>query len=228
MKSNIIKRWEIGDCFIAKINSTKYSDYNDKFLIVIVSGYYQFKNNDERSIYPTAYLKISDKEVKTQQDIEDAEFIIYDQIPWSWRYLPYSGLISVEELKKERDKTKLYPDEYFFLKEYQVKIFPCRISNSILKSYEYLYYPNFKRPNDEFFHWQDGLKNYFQGILMSTPWCLDIIIQRYRRYNLRRWSFYQLPLEEMVEHKESLTPIYAKYYESFIENYDEDSDLIKK
>lgn len=60
---------------------------------------------------------------------------------------------------------------------------------------------------------------------MSTPWCLDIIIQRYRRYNLRKWVFYQLPLEEMVEHRESLTPIYEKYYENFIKNYDEDSDL---
>lgn len=152
MKSNIIKKWEIGDCFIAKINSTKYTEYNDKFLIIIVSGYYQLRTNDEKSIYPTAYLKISNKEVKTTEDVEDAEFIIYDQIPWSWRYLPYSGLIPDDVLRKERDKVELYPDEYYFLREYQVKVFPCRLKNSILSSYEYLYYPNFKKPKDEFFH----------------------------------------------------------------------------
>lgn len=228
MKSNIVKKWEIGDCFISKIESTKYTDYNDKYLIVIVSGYYQLDRRNEKSIYPTAYLKLSNKEVKTKQDIDDAEFIIYTQIPWSWRYLPYSGLIDDAELRKERDKTKLYPDEYYYLKEYQVNIFPCRIQKGILKSYEYIQYIDFKKPKDEFFHWQNGLKNYFQGILMSTSWCLDRIISKYRRFNLRRWAFYQIPLEEMIEHKESLTPIYEKYYESFIKDYDEDSDLKKQ
>lgn len=227
MKSNIIKKWEIGDCFISKIESTKYIDYNDKYLIVIISGYYQFDLKNEKSIYPTAYLKISSKEVKSFQDIDDAEFIIYDKIPWSWRYLPYSGLKSDDELRKERDKIKLYPDEYYFLNEYQVKVLPCRLKNSILKSYEYIQYFDFKKPKDEFFHWQIGLKNYFQGILMSTPWCLDIIIERYRRYNLRKWVFYQLPLEEMIKHKDSLTPIYNKYYENFIKDYDENSDINK-
>ena len=57
---------------------------------------------------------------------------------------------------------------------------------------------------------------------MSTPRCLEILIQRYRRYNLRKSVFYQLPKEEMVKHKDSLTPIYQKYYKSFMENYDED------
>ncbi len=220
MLSKILTKWQVGDCFITKINSTKYPEYNDKFLIIIVSGHYQYNSR----IYPTAYMKLSNKEVKTQQDIDNAEFIIYDQIPWSWRYLPYSGLISDEELIKERDKTKLYPDEYYFLKEYQVNILPCRIKNSILNSCEYLYYHDFKKPKDEFFHWQEGLNNYFQCILMSTPWCLDLIIENYRRYNLRKWVFYQLPLEEMIEHKESLTPIYEKYYENFMANYDENSD----
>lgn len=61
MRSNIIKKWEIGDYFISKIKSTKYPGYNDKYLIVIVSGYYQFDLKDEKSVYPTSYLKISDK-----------------------------------------------------------------------------------------------------------------------------------------------------------------------
>ncbi len=134
----------------------------------------------------------------------------------------YSGLISDEELRKERDKTKLYPDDYYFLREYQVNVLPCRLKNSILSTYDYIYYPDFKTPKDEFFHWQNGLKNYFQCFLMSTPWCLEILIQRYRRYNLRKSVFYQLPKEEMVKHKDSLTPIYQKYYKSFMENYDED------
>lgn len=225
MKSNIIKRWEIGDCFISKIESTKYPNYNDKYLIIIVSGHYQYNLNDENSIYPTAYLKLSNKEVKTYQDIDNAEFIIYDQIPWSWRYLPYSGLVDDTELRKERDKTKLYPDDYYFLKEYQVNILPCRIPKSILKSCEYIKYLDFKKPKDEFFHWQNGLKNYFQCVLMSTSWCIDLIIENYRRHNLRRSVFYQLPKKEMVEHRESLSPIYEKYYESFMKDYNENSDL---
>lgn len=225
MKSNIIKNWDVGDCFISKIESTKYPNYNDKYLIVIVSGYYQYDLNDEKSIYPTAYLKLSNKEVKTCQDIDNAEFIIYCQIPWSWRYLPYSGLVDDAELRKERDKTKLYPDDYYFLREYQVNILPCRIKNSILKDYEYIQYFDFKKPKDEFFHWQDGLKNYFQCVLISKLWSLDLIIERYRRYNLRKSVFYQLPKEEMIEHRESLSPIYEKYYESFMKDYNENSDL---
>jgi len=222
MKSNIVKRWEKGDCYITKIKCDKYPEYNDKYLIIVVSGHYQYSVKDENSIYPTAYLKISNKQVKTAQDIEEAEFVIYDLIPWSWRYLPYSGLVSDEELRKERDKTKLYPDDYYFLREYQVNVLPCRLKNSILSTYDYIYYPDFKTPKDEFFHWQNGLKNYFQCFLMSTPWCLEILIQRYRRYNLRKSVFYQLPKEEMVKHKDSLTPIYQKYYESFMKDYHED------
>ena len=75
MLSKILTKWQVGDCFITKINSTKYPEFNDKFLIIIVSGHYQYNSR----IYPTAYLKLSNKEVKTQQDIDNAEFIIYDQ-----------------------------------------------------------------------------------------------------------------------------------------------------
>lgn len=75
----------------------------------------------------------------------------------------------------------MYPDDYYFLREYQIKILPCRLKNSILKSYEYIQYLDFKKPKDE-----------------------------------------------TVEHKDSLTLIYEKYYESFIKNYNEESDLDKK
>jgi len=198
------------------------TEYNDKYLIFITTSYYRYDQNYERSIYPIVYLKLSSKKVKTPQDIDDAEFIIINEVPWSWRYLPYSGLIDDDELRKERDKTKLYPNDYYFLTEYQLKIFPDKNNKEFIKDCDYIRHPDFKKPEGEYFHWQDGLVNHFQGYVLPLPWFFDQMIGNYRRYNLRKSVFYQLPKEEMVKHKDSLTPIYQKYYKSFMENYNED------
>lgn len=220
-KKTSIKNWEIGDCFVKKLESEKYPEYNDKYLIVICSGYYQYSKFDEKSIYPTVYLKISNKEIKTIEDIEIADFVIFEKIHWSLRYLPYSGLISDAELEAIRDKTKLFPDDYYFLNEYQVDIFPNRENKIFVENSQYFYYPEFKKPHDEYFHWKEGLITHFQGIFLSL-WNIDLIIRYYRKNNLRKWAFYQLPREEMVKCKDSLKPIYEKYYEDFISKYNMD------
>lgn len=220
-KKTNIKNWEIGDSFVKKIESDKYPDYNDKYLIVICSGYYQYSKFNDKSIYPTVYLKISSKKIQTTEDINDAEFIIYNKIHWSWRYLPYSGLISDAELEAIRDKTELFPDDYYYLNEYQVDIFPSRENKTFIENSQYFQFPEFKKPLDEYFHWRDGLTTNFQGTFFSS-WKIDLMIRAYRRNNLRKWAFYQLPREEMVKCKDSLKPIYDKYYEDFIESYNMD------
>lgn len=195
----------------------KYKNY---YLIFICSGYYTCYN--EKDIRPNVYLKLSKKKIDSLKDIDNSEFITYLNIHWSLRYLPYNGKIKDEDLRKERDKVKLYPDDYYFLHEYQVHLFPSRRNNQIVRESQYYFFPNFKRPKDEFYHWENGIKNYFQGIILGNPWEFKLILAAYERNNLRRGVFYQLPKDEMVRCKDDLSPIYEKYYDSFIKDYDED------
>ena len=83
-------------------------------------------------------------------------------------------------------------------------------------------HPNFKKPTDEYFHWKSEEKDNFQMCLLTTPWAIDDILRNYRLNNLRKSVFYQLPREEMEAHKDNLRPIYDKYYESFMKDYNFD------
>lgn len=221
MKNKLnIQNWEVGDCFIKKIYSEKYPQYNNKYLIIICSGHYQFSNNKRK--LPNAYLKLSDKAINNQSDIDEAEFIIYLKVPWSWRYLPYNGNIDADELEKERDKIELFPDEYWFLNEYQVDIGPSRKNKDFLLECQFIAHPNFIKPSDEYFHWKSEEKDNFQMCCLDTPWVIDDILKHYQLNNLRKSVFYQLPKEEMETHKDNLRPIYEKYYVSFMKNYNPD------
>lgn len=225
MNKSIITNWEIGDCFVKQIDATiypeynVYPEYNNKYLIVICSGYYQFSNN--KRLLPTLYLKLSNKPVTSQKDIDDAEFVIWDKIPWCMRYWPYSGLESQASLEARRDKTILYPDDYGFLTEYQVMLFPSRQNKIFFEGCDYYKYVSFKKPLDEFLHWRDNTKVNFQGISIFTPFFYKLLIEKYRLYNLRKWVFYQLPREEVLASKDNFSLIQRKY-SKFIHDYKED------
>lgn len=223
MKDNI-KNWEIGDCFIKKIETEKYPEYNGKYLLLICSGYYNYNNNNNNNkrMLPNVYIKLSNKEVTTTNDIDEAEFVISLKIHWSLRFLPYSGLVPDEILEKERSKIQLYPDEYWFLTEYQSKLAPSRKNKEFIKDCKYIRHINFKRPEDEFYHWMTNQNNHFQMVVLPTKWAIDLILKNYREFNLRKSVFYQIPLEEMAKCKNDLTPIYQKYYTTFMEKYNPD------
>lgn len=212
-----ITNWEIGDCFVTPIKSQRFPQYNDRYLIIICCDYYEFTGRKKN--YPLVYYKISKKEVNSEKDIDDAEFYIRDLIHMGLRYLPYSGLIDYRELEKERDKVKLYPDEYGFLKEYRINIFPNKNNKEFIRNCKYIKYENFERPKEEFFHWQDGLKNYFQGDILTVEWFFDKLMYWYQINNERKLVYYHFPLEEMQQYRDkSLYPLIVKY-KDFMDEY---------
>ena len=221
-KKTCIRNWEVGDCFICKMRCKVYTEYNDKYLILIVGSHYKY--SDRKSLYPNVYLKLSDKKIEIFEDIDNAEFIIIDEYHWCERFLPYSGKISTKKLIEERSKVKLYPDEYGFLKEYQLNIYSSKKDKEFIEQCDYMRYEDFKRPEDEFFHWQDEYEDNFQGDILTVPWFFDSLIDnKYRFYNLRESVFYHLPLEDMQAAKDSLAPIYDKYFE-FMHEYSKKLD----
>lgn len=217
VNKGVITNWEIGDCFITPIKSEKYPKYNDKYLIIICCDYYEYP--DRKKPYPLVYFKISDKEVNSEKDIDDAEYFISTLIHMSMRYFPFSGLIDEKTDIENKKKVKVYPDEYGFLKEYRVMIFPSRKNKDFIKNCKYIKYENFQRPKDEFFHWQKGLINYFQGYNITVDWLFDRIMYWYQINNEKKLVYYHFPLEEMQQYKDSsLLPLIIKY-KDFMEEY---------
>lgn len=224
-KNGNIKTWDIGDCFIKKIKSEDYPLYNNKYLIIIVSGFYEYEEN---KIYPNVYIKISDKPINNIDDINNSEFVVVNEVHWSMRNLPLLGGLTHEEFIQLRSSVELFPDEYGFLKEYQLCVSPSKFNRTYLNNTEYIIidFSKLKKPNDEFLHWQDGLENDFQSVIFEENKVDNKIIRLYRRFNLRKWCYYQIPLEDMQVAKNGLRIIYEKYND-FLESYDEDIDNTK-
>lgn len=208
MNKENITNWEIGDCFITPIKSKDYPQYNDRYLIIICCDYYEY--TEKRKPCPLAYLKISNKEVNSEKDIDEAEYIISEAIHMGIRFFPIHGMDTKADIEKKK-KVKVYPDEYGFVKEYRVMVFPNKNNKEFIKNCKYMKYENFQRPKEEFFHWQNGLKSYFRGVVLSVEWFFDRIMHWYRLYNLRLLGYYHLPLEEMQQHEDSLLPLVIKY-----------------
>lgn len=218
-----ITNWEIGDCFITQMKSEEFPEYNNYYLIIICCDYYEF-SPERKKLYPITYFKLSKKEVKSPKDIDEAEFVISLTTHMSCRFLPFSGLIDNQELIKIREKVKVYPDEYGFLREYRTKIYPKRKNANFIKNCKYIKYENFERPKDEFFHWQEGTKNYYQGEVITVDWFFDNVVRNYEWYNLRKQVYYHLPLEEMQQYfDKSMYPLIVKY-KDFIDEYEKNND----
>lgn len=96
---------------------------------------------------------------------------------WTWRYLPWLGSIDPKVLKEERDKVKLYPDEYGFLHEYQLNVMGPRKSKPFIENTMYLqfYFDKIEKPKDEYWHWKTNDTSYFQLVCFYLPWEINII-----------------------------------------------------
>lgn len=202
---------EENDIYLYKIKN--YNDeYNGKYLIFIKAKVVDFDTNDIKeyvSNYPMFRVKMTKTKKKptTIEDIENAEYIKIYFKHYYERFLPYSGLEKVTDIKKRREKVKFYPDEYNYLYIYCFGLF-IKIKD-FKKEFEYFGNYLVSLPKKEYIPFGD---NFY---LLSV----DKVINSFKFYNNKELKdIFTKEGQEIVEKN-------AKEFIELIEQWFKDNNL---
>lgn len=87
-------------------------EYNGRYIIIIKCSIASWNDNINKRLFRFKITK--DKKIPKLEEIDDLEYIITHFQHELEKYFPGEG-IPFEELRKKRDKVKVYPDKYGYL-----------------------------------------------------------------------------------------------------------------
>lgn len=188
LKTNY-KEWLEGDTFALEIKEAD-KEFNGKYLILIKckvkdydTGEYWDDNNGKDSFFRFKITK--DKTLpKTQEEVEQLEFVKVSFRLFEERYLPYDGRMTIKELIKNRSKVEFYPDEYGFIYTYIESI---HIRNNA-DCEKLIYLGNFEisKPDDEYIPFNIYNCKFYDNV----DTIVKFLIKRYKSYNQKNCILY--------------------------------------
>ena len=189
------KDWKINDVFYTKI---KHKDelYNNKYLLFIKVGEYQWSKNSK---IPVFWLKITkDNNLpETKEEIDNLEFIITSMTVWEERFFPLMG--DYQEMIKdleEKKKVKFFPDDFGYLHEYRFALIAFN-RKYVPEELEYLGNFEVTPPKDEYIPFSELSINAYRWENL-----FDNLLERYKLYNLRQSIMYEKEYSENL-HKQN-------------------------
>lgn len=169
-----IKNWKHGDTFALKINSNKYQNYNDRYIIFIKCDI--AKEDWNKKSRTTKYFRIkitSKKEIPSSaEEIENLEYIKV-----------FACDYDLEKFKYPDDVVNLKADKYNSIYIYLMKLWAFNyiipddltyIGNFEITPPENEYIPYYRTHCVPLRIWNDGKE------------LIDVIIQQYEDYNLEK------------------------------------------
>lgn len=186
------KKWVKGDTFALKIKDNR--DYKDKYLLFI--KYDNPSWDIDKNVFSFRAKITNDNYLPSNKEqIDNLEYIQTSHTFYCKRFFPFSGLISNEELIKERSKVKFYPDENGYLDIYIFNI--CFQRKNLFYLDDFIYLGNFDllEPNHEYvpFHKYNRTEFNFLSTLEER------LLKCYEDYNLKKSPIYSKEILSMIE-----------------------------
>ena len=126
-------KFKENDIFALKIED-ETSEYYGRYIILIKCSNSEWEESTNKQLFR---FKISKNKTLPQlNEINSLEYIITFAQHELKKYLPFDGCKKFKELKKERDKLQVYPDEYGYLYSFITKIY--WVSKNIPKNLIYI------------------------------------------------------------------------------------------
>lgn len=174
-----------------KNNSEKY---NGKYIIIIKCSWPDGTIEDGKNEKRLFRFKITKKrKLPTLNEINDLEYVITHFQYELEKYFPGEG-IPFEELKKKRDKVKVYPDKYGYLYTCISEIFSY--NKNVPEDLIYIGNMKLDLPKHEYIPFTEyGYKFY------TNNWnnIIEKIIEKYEDFNLGKSQWYQKEKNEEIK-----------------------------
>lgn len=173
-------KFKENDIYALEIKSDNLK-YDGRYIIIIKCSWPKWAkrdgNNDKRYF---RFKMTKDKKIPKLEDIENLEYIItYFQHELA-KYFPGEG-IPFEELKKKRDKVKLYPDKYGYLYTCISEIFFYK--KNIPENLIYIGNKELKLPKHEYIPFTEFGYKYSENTWDNIT---ENLIHKYEYYNLKK------------------------------------------
>lgn len=214
------KKWKSGDTFALKL--TRNELYKNRYLIFI-----KYDNLDwEETSNVSFRVKITKggNLPSSFDELDELEYVIVRLCPYENRFLPFSGLKTIDEILKVREKIEYYPDEYGNLNIYIFDIYFGKNSIKILDNMIYLGNFNFTNPEKEYIPFSRHNAGYY---LLSD--LEEKIISDYESYNLKKSPIYDKKNLRTFEELGTFVPPTSEEIARIIKENDWDfSNEIKK
>ncbi len=136
MKLNEFEKLNINDCFLLKIKSDMYSQYNGMYLLLYVIDK-MIDDNNHKNIYMRIKL-IKNNDNVNKINLENSEYV-KTKITWiEERYFPFNGQVKGKEHILTINEIPIYPNEYGMLFEYEYNIIVNKRKNEFINNLEYI------------------------------------------------------------------------------------------
>ena len=174
------KNWVEGDTFAIKIEN--YSEeYDGKYLILIYSKY-----NYNTKGYAYFRGKLSNRIPKSIKEIDELEYIKTQTYSYEYGLIPFNGELTPSEKENLKNKT----DDFGYLNAYVIEIWMKRGQDYSM--FEYIGNYKICKPSDEYIPPIARLMNLPDIRYPDYESFIDILVNCYKNYNLRKSKIYTL------------------------------------
>lgn len=167
--------------------------YDGRYIIIIKCTLSEWSNRENNSLFRFKITK--DKKIPKLEELDDLEYIItYFQHELE-KYFPGEG-VPFEELRKKRDKFKIYPDEYGYLYTCISEIY--FYNKNVPKDLIYIGNKKLKLPKHEYIPFTEYGYKY-----QANNWenIVENLIQKYEDFNLRKSEWLNEEAAEKVKNR---------------------------
>lgn len=166
-------------------------EYNGRYIIIIKNSILGWSKFIDKRIFRFKITK--KKELPKLEEIDDLEYIITHFQHELEKYFPGEG-IPFEELRKKRDKVKVYPDEYGYLYTCISEVY--FYNKNIPEDLVYIGNKKLKLPEHEYIPFSEYGYNY-----QARTWenIVENLVQRYEDFNLRKSKWLSIEGAEKVK-----------------------------
>lgn len=204
--------WINNDTFALKITNIKDKNFYGRYLIfIIIKG----KNWGKSNYMPIFRVKLSkdDKLPQSKEELENAEYIQTGITCWEKRYGPILPNVTAEKKRREeRDKIKFYPDEFGYMKNFQIALRPRH--RTLPTNLEYIGNFELSLPQEEY-QYTDEISIDFQ----LWDICEEHLIDCYKKYNLKDPEIYNMETAMMSrKFAEDMDNIVCNYFREIEQN----------
>lgn len=211
-------KFKENDIYALKIKNVN-SKYNGRYLILIKSSVQGWDKTVNKKTFRFKITK--EKSLPKIEEINSLEYIITHFQHELEKYFPGEG-IPFEELKKKRDKIKVYPDKYGYLYTYITEIY--FINKDIPKDLIYIGNAEINLPLHEYIPFSEYGYKYQQN---SWDNIVNNLIQKYEDYNLKKSKWFTKDKAEIVK-KARLDDIASAIECENLCNYLEEKGILHK
>lgn len=185
-------KFKDNDIYALKIENVN-KEYNGRYIVIIKCSIPGWNKNVNKNLFRFKITK--DKKLPKLEDINVLEYIITHFQHELEKYFPGEG-IPFEELRKKRDKVKVYPDKYRYLYTCISEIY--FVNRDIPENLIYIGNKKLELPKHEYIPFCE------YGFKYQTNYWKDIIenlIKKYEDFNLGKSEWLNKEAAEKVKNR---------------------------